>query len=582
MMIRCLDKHSPARHLLSILVFFLLLTAILFPAPGQAVAKAAPSIEQQYQQTKEYCNALRKDAKKAKSRGNWLKAVDSFKKIYDKNPDGHLAPASLFMIGRTYRDLFTWSAKPQDLDEAFAGYEGVVTLHPKSKLADDALLAMAKLALTDRRDPEYATRLLTRLLADYPQGDMAPDAAREMQGLKQTGAVAAVADPLPSTPAHEPLPKPTKKHRSKLLSLRSWSSVDYTRVVIETSEPVDFKHFLLDGTGDTVKRLVIDLDNCRIPPHHQSTIPVQDGLLKQVRSAQFSETSVRVVLDTQSLTDYKIFNLTEPFRVVVDVLGTKRRKKMSENGSIAKTANPAEPAIIKQLDLGIKTIILDPGHGGKDCGAISPNGLKEKDIALTVALKVAQILKKDHQYRVILTRSQDLFVPLEERTAIANSKLGDLFISIHVNSAPTAEAQGVETYFLNLTNSKEAMQVAARENATSADQLSDLQAILRDLLQNSKIHESASLAELVQDTMVAGLSKKYENVMNLGVKRAPFVVLIGAQMPAVLAEIAFLSNPGEEKRLMEEPYLVTIAEQLASGVSQYATRLEMAASLTMQ
>lgn len=371
------------------------------------------------------------------------------------------------------------------------------------------------------------------------------------------------------------------KHKSKLLSLRAWSSVDYTRVVIETSEPVDFKHFLLDGTGDTFKRLVIDLDNCRIPLSHQPTIPVQDGLLKQVRSAQFSPTIVRVVLDTQSLTDYKIFSLSEPFRVVVDVLGTKIPKKPGETASLPPEGQPAPPSIGRQCNPGIKTIILDPGHGGKDCGAISPNGLKEKDITLTVAKKVAKILKKNPQYKVILTRSRDIFLPLEERTAIANSKRGDLFISIHVNSAPTAEAQGIETYFLNLTNSKEAMQVAARENATSAGQLSDLQAILRDLIQSSKIHESASLAELVQDTMIAGLNRKYENVINLGVKRAPFVVLIGAQMPAVLAEIAFLSNPEEEKRLMEEPYLITVAEQIAAGVSQYATRLNMAASLTM-
>jgi N-acetylmuramoyl-L-alanine amidase len=234
------------------------------------------------------------------------------------------------------------------------------------------------------------------------------------------------------------------------------------------------------------------------------------------------------------------------------------------------------PSLERQLGLGIKKIVIDPGHGGKDPGTCSPSGLKEKDIVLDVALRVAKILKETLGCEVILTRTRDVFIPLEERTAIANSKEADLFLSIHVNAAPNHEARGIETYVLDLASNKDAMRLAAMENATSAKQISDLQSILLDLMQNSKINESLKLAGLVQEEMVTGLNKKFSAVSNLGVKKAPFVVLIGAQMPAVLTEIAFLSNPEEEKRLRDDAYLAGVANHISGGVAQYVHSMSLA------
>jgi N-acetylmuramoyl-L-alanine amidase len=214
--------------------------------------------------------------------------------------------------------------------------------------------------------------------------------------------------------------------------------------------------------------------------------------------------------------------------------------------------------------LGIRKIVIDPGHGGRDPGAIAPNGLKEKDIVLAVSKKLATLLRTRLGAEVVLTRTTDAFIPLEERTAIANTEKGDLFISVHVNSAPSPRLLGVETYVLNLTNDEDSMRLAALENATSASKMSDLQNILADLLNNTKLDESTKLAEHVQTKMAQGL-----RIKDLGVKQAPFYVLIGAQMPAILSEITFLSNPGEAQRLRQDYYLKTIAEHISAGVNEY-------------
>lgn len=213
-------------------------------------------------------------------------------------------------------------------------------------------------------------------------------------------------------------------------------------------------------------------------------------------------------------------------------------------------------------------VVIDPGHGGKDPGAIGFSGLKEKDVVLKVAKKVAARLAARGEYEIIMTRDRDKFIPLEERTAIANSRRADLFVSIHANSAPNRKAHGVETYFLSLASSKDEMRAAARENASSSGQLSDLQAILQDLMQNSKIEESSRLAGMVQEQLYKGLQKYH--VADLGVKKAPFVVLIGARMPAILAEIGFISNAQEEKNLRSDRYLDAVAEQIVTGIMRYS------------
>jgi N-acetylmuramoyl-L-alanine amidase len=215
--------------------------------------------------------------------------------------------------------------------------------------------------------------------------------------------------------------------------------------------------------------------------------------------------------------------------------------------------------------------VIDPGHGGKDYGAPGYyKGVHEKKIVLQIAKRLAKRIRQELKLEVILTRNGDRFLTLEERTAFANTKNADLFISIHTNASRDRRAYGIETYFLNLATDEEAIRVAAMENATSTKNISDLQKILYDLMQNAKINESSRLAGYVQGAVVGHLkNKRYTRVKSKGVKQAPFYVLLGAQMPSILIETAFISNARECKRLTNARFQERMSEGIIQGIRSY-------------
>lgn len=223
----------------------------------------------------------------------------------------------------------------------------------------------------------------------------------------------------------------------------------------------------------------------------------------------------------------------------------------------------------KTLGLKVRKIIIDPGHGGKDPGASALN-IKEKDIALRISLSLRRIIKKNHpDIKLLMTRNSDQFIKLEARTAYANKNKGDLFLSIHVNASLRVGLTGVETYYLNLTTDAETLALAAKENQTSQKSISELQTILRDLMTNSKIMESRDLASKVQSSIVAFSKKSSHQLRNLGVKQAPFFVLVGAQMPSILIEAGFLTNRQENSFLSTAKYRQVIAEGIYKGIKKY-------------
>jgi N-acetylmuramoyl-L-alanine amidase len=579
------SKHLP-------IIAGLLLILALPPAASLAAAPAPaagirPSPTEQYRQAKNFHHKLTTDPDLAAERKNWLTAARKFRKVYQSDQNHDLAPASLFMIARVYRDLYDRFKNPLDLGESIAYNEDIVSLYSQHRLADDALFNIARLYQEERHDPVRAARILERLLQTYPDGDMVKAATALLAKQSPPPAPAGknpvlTAQPLKKavtevsavTAAAAAPVKATASAPAELKPLRYWSTSDYTRIVIETTTPVNYSENLLAANGNQPRRLYIDLENCRVMPELQKAIPIDDGLLRQIRSGQYSADRARVVLDTQSLSDYKVFSLNDPFRIVIDVRGDR---DAAAPPLLARAGFDLEPSLAQQLGLGIRRIVLDPGHGGKDSGAIGVGGLKEKDIVLAVARRVAARLKAKLDCEVIMTRDRDVFIPLEERTAIANTREGDLFISIHANAAPTRNVRGIETYILDLARNKSAMQVAARENSTSDSQISNLQTILLDLIQNSKKNESIKLAEYVQESMVSGLKRqKYPDVRDLGVKQAPFVVLVGARMPAILTEIAFISNPNEAAWLKSNQYQELVADQIVSGISGYINDLNLA------
>lgn len=219
--------------------------------------------------------------------------------------------------------------------------------------------------------------------------------------------------------------------------------------------------------------------------------------------------------------------------------------------------------------LGLKTVVIDPGHGGRELGAVGVDGLQEKTVVLAISKRLKTILEKDSNVRVILTRESDGQLPLSARTKFANEKEADLFLSIHANASPNKRARGVETYYLDNTDDASSLKLAKRENNSAGPRGSDLNFILSDLIQSAKQDDSITLAHMIQDNLVRGLRTKYEGIRDLGVKKAPFYVLVGAHMPCVLVEVSFIDHKVDGKRLAMKEYQDLIAEALAEGVFRY-------------
>ena len=339
--------------------------------------------------------------------------------------------------------------------------------------------------------------------------------------------------------------------------VRYWSSPDYTRVVVDLTGTVEFSKNRISNPD----RLYFDLMNTTIAREIKTSLPVGDGILKIVRAGQFKPNIVRVVLDLEEIADFNVFILDGPARLIIDVRGKEKMKRT--DAAIAK-----------------RRIVIDPGHGGHDPGAVGLKGLYEKDVVLDVALKLKEILLSNPLNEVILTRETDVFLSLEKRTAIANKKNADLFLSIHANASPRRTAKGVETYLLNWADDEEAMRVAARENAISLNkmkainrqmQMDVLDIIKRDLMRQNKRDESIKLAHYIQKSIVSTLNNNRENTLDLGIKQALFYVLFGARMPSVLVEVSFISNPEEERLLSSDYYRMQIAEAIAGGLNKYIT-----------
>ncbi|MGD8257319.1 MAG: N-acetylmuramoyl-L-alanine amidase [Desulfobacterales bacterium] len=487
-------------------------------------------------------NSLQQNSGKMKYRHNWLQCIEKFQSIYHDNPTGPWAAASLYMSAKLYEGLYQYSKRKSDLQAAYDVYSQIIDEFQDSRYNVKASL------LIDRM-PEFVKRESTT------QGDAI---AQQIESNSKT-------------------PSPVL-HSSTVMvdNLRFWSNPNYTRVVIDTSGETSYDHHLLkkDPSINKPQRLYIDLSNSRLGENIKKTIPINDDLLSDARAGQYTNNSVRVVVDIKSFKSYKIFSLKDPFRIVIDVWGIAGQKsdpKQSPMASSKKSGKLPSSSLAKQLALGVSRIVIDPGHGGRDHGAPGYlKGVHEKDIVLQIARRLAKKVRKELGYEVIMTRNSDRFLTLEERTAIANTKNADLFLSIHTNSHRDRRAYGIETYFLNLATDDEAIRVAAIENATSTKNISDLQTILYDLMQNAKINESSRLASHVQGRMVGYLKqKRYSRIKDKGVKQAPFYVLLGAQMPAILVETSFISNPRECKRLLDPKYQERLCDGIIKGIRGY-------------
>jgi N-acetylmuramoyl-L-alanine amidase len=352
------------------------------------------------------------------------------------------------------------------------------------------------------------------------------------------------------------------------------------RIVLDVDSLADYDSFFLSDPA----RLIIDIrskrneDSQQAAAGHPSTdrttvVPIigsgtSSGPKKVIVEADDDDAAVSAAK--------QIPKLDEPVLKSAGKSGkaTSRKKKNSpaviqSDGREARPSASGDRSLIRALGLKIGKIVIDPGHGGHDTGTIGPRGLLEKDLVLDVCHRLGKLLDSRMGAEVIFTRSDDTFVPLETRTAIANQEQADLFVSVHANSSRDADARGVETYYLNFNSSPEALEVAARENAVSEKSIHELQDLVKKIALKEKIDESREFASDVQQAMHTSLAAKTSSIRDRGVKKAPFIVLIGANMPSILAEISFVSNPTDERKLRTPEYRQRIAESLYRGISKY-------------
>lgn len=379
-------------------------------------------------------------------------------------------------------------------------------------------------------------------------------------------------------------PPPPAQSTVEVYNLRSYTHPTYTRVVIDIGKLREFSSAELKDPD----RIYVDVYQARLNPILQGkTYVARCDYIKEVRIAQKNATTVRVVaeLDLAKVERYQVFPLFDPFRVVLDIFP-------KETAAAPPTVTPDKPppaepeekpvklpeptadgySMARQLGLGIQRVVLDPGHGGEDPGAIGKKGLKEKDVVLAVSAELRTLLVAKG-LEVIMTRESDISIPLENRPVIANQQKADLFVSIHANANRNRKKRGVMAFYLNFSPDPQINEIAALENATSTKRIGEMQDTLKKIVQNSKILESRDLAYKIHGNLVKWLSQHYTEVESLGVRGGPFWVLIGGEMPSVLVEISHLSNAQEEERLKSPSYRKQVALGIYEGILEYMRSL---------
>ncbi len=364
-----------------------------------------------------------------------------------------------------------------------------------------------------------------------------------------------------------------------------------TRVVIETNGALRYAV----GRLPKPERLYIDLLQARLASGWQKTqLSVRDDRLSAIRVAQNQRGVVRVVLDIKRIKTYKVFSLKKPYRIVIDLQGNEPSKpppaqvrrptapKPTPATKTARVPKPSPPARPPKSTPSPKsgsrpTIVIDPGHGGKDPGALGSNGLQEKTIVLDVSKALRRLIRKHlPRYRVIMTRDKDVFVPLTERTKLANDSNAVVFLSIHANASKRHKVQGIETWYFSFeAKTERAQRIAARENNMSSHQFSELERILRDLHETDRINQSALLAGATQKALVNTLSERFKAIPDRGVDGAPFLVLLRTEMPSILVEIGFVSNKKEAKRLRRQAYQKALAQGIFEGLRTFLSKSVM-------
>jgi N-acetylmuramoyl-L-alanine amidase len=562
----------------------------------------------------------------------YLDCAQTYRKVYVKDPHYGRAGDAIYEEAVIYQEMGDKFTDPEYYKTAARRFRMLVKDYGGNQYCPDALERLATISkkLNDEASAQDALKLLKE---QYPHS---------------SAALHIISRQIPKTTSEPP---PKADISSSILSIRSLSQNSSTSVTIVMERQAVFQKDRLSDPD----RIYLDISNAKLSDEVKNrTIPVGDGILKQIRTAQTRIDIVRIVLDCSDAGDYSIAELRDPFRIVINLQRrsgelpqqSKVKPNTSEAATSSKSPDKTQPPAItpssdpkkpdappkeaekrappplvdavkavessaqtpaasadvvnkaakspvtftetpkaaiptsqgdrtltRMLGLKVGRIVIDPGHGGHDQGTVGPGGFAEKDLVLSVALSLQKMLQEKSGAEVILTRKDDTFIPLEERTQIANQYKADLFISIHANSSGIRSISGVETYYLNFAKTDAEREIAARENASTVNNVGELEDLIMKIARADKAAESKELASTIQKKLFSGARQLSPSTKNRGVRSAPFVVLIGANMPSVLAEIAFISNPKDEKALKKEANREYLVKALYSGIEAYIKTL---------
>jgi N-acetylmuramoyl-L-alanine amidase len=542
----------------------------------------------------------------------FLEAIKAYHFLIEQYPQNHISRGALFTIGEVYRqDL-------EDPDEARKTFQEFIAMYPKTDKAGEArdILKQLDQQATERAQVHPAPAALPplqKVAEEEPSGLRQVTAVRHWVGpnylrivIEVDGEVKfesvrlsnpdrIVVDLQTARLSPELVGKTFPIENGFLRQIRvARFSTDVARVVLDVEKIEAYSIFSLPNPF----RLVIDVQGTaptqiartvnpgppagtegRNPEKVHSPPPPNPAPTARADANVKAPTPARVKTESAPSTPAGHEEASSSVKPSPGSKPGKKSKEETETADVTPAVQPAVPTesgsrtLTRALGLKIGRIVIDPGHGGHDTGTIGPTGLEEKEVVLDVGLKLKKLLEQNTGCEVIMTRSDDTFIPLEERTAIANEKSADLFISIHANASPDKSARGIETYYLNFTSNPDALELAARENASSQEAVHQLQDLIKKIAMTEKIEESQDFARQVQHEVYTHVTKASGAQRDRGTKKAPFVVLIGANMPSVLAEISFLTNPRDERLLKKSDYRQKIAFALYEGILDYLKTL---------
>lgn len=595
-------SQSHVRQALPALGFIcamLILVALLYETGYGA---RSPS-EERYAKARSDVEQLRADSKRIGRRDLWLRCAEEFYDIYSRDPQWTLRPAALYRSAEVMEELGQRSRAARDYTLAVERYEYLAATHPKSRLADDALLRAAVLRAQTLNDSAGALRNLAHIRTQYAKADMALEAARLEASLRGGAASPNTAE----APAPEQTGGRTGGRTGKAeVSRISWATVnkDNVQITVELNRhaPWAVRMREAEPSKKLPARLLLELDDTAPLEDIKAGARVRGSLLTRVLVTQSKANNTCLAFDFNAARRFDARVEQDPFRIVLTVVAGNaalprgvgarlgfaelllpspegERFSIQRQAAVRRPVTPVSTrsvlscgSMASQLGLTVRRVFIDAGHGGKDPGT-THNEIVEHELALDVSKRLGRLLTSQG-LEVFYSRTDNATLALSARPQDANTRRADVFISIHVNASSDVNVQGFETYYLDLAKNAHAARVAALENATSDRKLGEMQNVLAELVLNARTQESSRLAGDIQRLTVSRLQQRSFQAQDGGSKAAPFHVLIGTAMPAVLVELGYCTNTKEARLLRSPHYRQTLAEGIAEGILAYRNRLQ--------